>query len=343
MFTTRSVVFVLTASLLAAACGGATQSGQGSKDHVAVGVFGVLGDSANFIAKDRGYFDKQNIDVELRTFAQPSDEVPQVATGKVDVGGGAVTAGLFNALGAGVGIELVGDNASIQPGRDVAALVVRRDLAATLTKPADLKGRKVAIFGGNGTPSQIYLDRFLQRGGLSLSDVDIVTMPFPDMLAAMAGRAVDAAIEVEPLMSAGVVKGLWSVWVPIASIYPNQEANVELYSPGFAKRTDLARRFAVARLQGVRDYNDAFFKNKNKAGVVAILTKYTAIKDPNTYSSLIVSNMAPDGRVLEASLDSDQDWYASHGFVARKVDVQKAVDQSFADYANKQLGPYPTA
>ena len=62
-----------------------------------------------------------------------------------------------------------------------------------------------------------------------------------------------------------------------------------MFSPGFAK-TDAAKRFMVAYLKGVRDYNDAL-KEGHLAGpnadeVVAVLTEYTPIKDAAIYRAI---------------------------------------------------------
>jgi len=96
----------------------------------------------------------------------------------------------------------------------------------------------------------------------------------------------------------------------------------------------------VARLKGVRDYNDAFFKNRDRDAIVTILTKYTPVKDSATYAKMSVGAIDPDGRLDLQSLEEQQDWYAAHGYVAQKIDVSTAVSMDFTEHALRVLGPY---
>ena len=301
----------------------------------------MLGDAAIFIAQERGYFAEQNIELATQQMTSITDEIPLLATNKLEVGSGADSAGLFNSLADNLGLRLVADNASTAPGHGGGALVIRKDLADAVKTPADLKGKKIGILPGTGTTSQIYLDKLLTPAGVAIGDVTTLPLPFPDMVTALANKSADLAIEVEPFLSAGTQRGIWSSFKDIGDIYPNQEANVMVFSADFAnKRPDVAKRFMIARVKAARDYNDAFFKNKNRDAVVAILAKNTTIKDPAAYANLDFSTMNPDGRVFTDSLNFDQNWFADHGYVKTKADLTKTVDNSFADSAVATLGKY---
>jgi NitT/TauT family transport system substrate-binding protein len=90
----------------------------------------------------------------------------------------------------------------------------------------------------------------------------------------------------------------------------------------------------------VRDYNDAFIKNKDRDAIVQIMAKYALVKDPALYAQMRILAVNPDGRVGAASLISDQEWFASNGCVRKSSDLRSAIDNSFADAAVAALGKY---
>lgn len=339
-------IFLMSLTLvILAACGGqtaTTSSAPKTPEKVTVGTFGVLGDSAIYIGKERGYFKEQGIDLQITKInGSISDLVAGLATGKLDVGNGSVNAALYNAFGNNIHLKIVADNATVQPGHSSAALVVRKELANTVKTPADLKGHKIAVLTVKGSSALIYMDKILAPAGLTVKDVNLVAMPFPDMLTALANGAVDLAILVEPFLTLGQARNIFTTFKDLGEVYPNQEANVEIYTSDFSSRKDLANRFTIARLKGARDYYDAFFKNKNRAEIVNILTKYTSVTNPALYDRINFSTLNPNGRVVTASLQSDLDWYTKNGFVTKKVNLSSVVDNSFVDYATHTLGTYP--
>jgi NitT/TauT family transport system substrate-binding protein len=64
-----------------------------------------------------------------------------------------------------------------------------------------------------------------------------------------------------------------------------------LGSPKFLnERRDVAQRFMAAYLKGVRDYNDVFVKGTgDKVEIINIMTKHTALKDPNVWKKVGVT------------------------------------------------------
>ena len=65
--------------------------------------------------------------------------------------------------------------------------------------------------------------------------------------------------------------------------YPDLTVGVLLYADGFMRnKPEAARRFMVAYLRGLRDFNDAFFRQppRGRAEVLAALTQQTGVKDP---------------------------------------------------------------
>src|ERR687885_649031 len=70
--------------------------------------------------------------------AKPADTVAPLAAGQLDVGGGAPSAGLGNALARGLNLKIVADKGSTPPGFGYAGVVIRKDLwDSGVRSPAD--------------------------------------------------------------------------------------------------------------------------------------------------------------------------------------------------------------
>jgi NitT/TauT family transport system substrate-binding protein len=304
-------------------------------------VVGSSTEAGQIVALERGYFARQGIQVEYVEFDSAARMIPSLGTGQLDVGGGTVSAGLYNAVARGIAVKMVGSQSRHDPGASSLYLMVRRDLieSGAVASYADLRGRQIAT-PARGIITDFIAARALAQAGLQLADAELVEMSFPDMILAFANRMIDAALQVEPAATQAVRRGVAVKWREAAEVRPGVQAAVVAYSPQFAQRTDIARRWMIAYLQGVRDYTDAFTKNLNRAEIVGILTRQTAVTDPSLYDQMGFSYIDPNGRVSEDSLVETLEWFTQQGFVSQTPNLRDALDLSFADFAVDRLGWY---
>src|SRR3954452_2305310 len=152
----------------------------------------TLSDAGVSIGLARGYFQEQAIVLDDIYIPTGAEMVSSLATGQIEAALGAPSAGLFNAIGRGALIKLVGDKGSAPPGFGYTAFVVRKDLwdSGELREPADLRGRTIAL-SGSGITSEIYLAQLLERGGLTLGDANVIALAFRDMQSALANGSID--------------------------------------------------------------------------------------------------------------------------------------------------------
>jgi NitT/TauT family transport system substrate-binding protein len=276
--------------------------------------------------------------------------IAPLGTGELEVGGGTVSAGIYNAVGRGIRMRIVADQASIRPGYGFSSLLVRKDLidSGRYKTFVDLRGMKVAI-GGPGTGSAAALNEALKLGGLKYGDAEVVYIGFPEHLPTYRNKGIDASITNEPTMTRAIEEG---VAVRVAGndvTYPGQQTAATVFSDHFIKgRREVAERFMRAYLRGVRMYNDAL-KDGHLAGpkaseVIPILVKYTTIKDEGMFRRMIPSYCNPNGEVNVASLKKDLAFFRELGLIEKKdASVEGVVDPSFAKAAVAKLGPYQPA
>jgi NitT/TauT family transport system substrate-binding protein len=319
-------------------------------DQVQVGIARTMSDAGYYIADAMGYFRDEGLAVTLIPFKSAAQMIAPLGTGELDVGGGTVSAGFYNAVLRGVHVKIVADEASMKPGYGYSSLMVRQDLVddGHYKSFSDLRGMKIAI-GAPGTGTAAALDAVLKRGDLKFSDANIVYLGFPEHLAAYSNKAIDASITNEPTMTGIIKAGLAKRIIGNDVSYPNQQTAVVFYAENFvANRRDVAQRFMRAYLRAVRFYNDALsdgrFAGPTASQVIDILAKYTTLQDVAAYRDLIPSAVNPDGKVNLVGLDDDLAFFREQKLIQPgDVGVKQVVDTSFVDDVVRDIGPYHPA
>lgn len=242
-------------------------------------------------------------------------------------------------------MKIVADKGSITDGYDYSTLLIRKDLvdSGRYKSFADLKGMRIAV-AARGSGSESALNEALKKGGLTINDVNLIYLGFPEHFVALENHKIDASITNEPTVTLAIKKGV-AVKASEKAIYPGQQTAVVLYSQSFIDdHRDQAQKFMNAYVRALRYYNDAL-SNGKLAGptaddVISILTKYTKIKDPAIYRAITPNAADPDGHVHMAALRNDLKFFKQQGLVHGKIRVEDVVDDSFANEAAKRLGPY---
>ncbi len=338
---------LVAAALGSAMLGLAAPAPAAELEQVRIGIARTMSDAGYYVADAKGFFRDEGITVEMLAFNSAAQMIAPLGIGELDVGGGTVAAGLYNAAARGIEVKIVAPQASMRPGYGYSSLMVRKDLvdSGQYKSIADLKGRKVAI-GAPGTGTASALNEALKSGGLKYQDVEVVYLGFPEHLPAYKNKAIDASITNEPTLTTAVDQG---VAVRIAGndvTYPNHQTAAVFYSAKLIRdRRDVAERFMRAYLRGVRTYTDALKDGRLAGGnadeIIAILTRYTTIKDPAVYRRIIPVAVDPNGTVNVASLSKDLAFFRELGLIESKdITVERVMDGSFVQAAIAKLGRY---
>ena len=150
------------------------------------------------IAAAKGMFAKYGLDATVNAFNTGTDAVLAMRSAKA----GYVLAGDLPSAKTWA----VGDVVGITPITwDVQSLAILA--IAEVTKPADLKGKKVAT--PIGSTGEIFFVNYLKQNGMSRKDVDMINLSPGDMPAALAKGDIVAYLWNQPTTAAGLkaVKG----------------------------------------------------------------------------------------------------------------------------------------
>ena len=168
---------------------------------VMVGAASTTSDAPIYIADRKGYFREEGLTAKITNFRSAADMVAPLGIGQLDAGAGSASAGLYNAMLQGIKIKIVADKASSAPSYGATKILVRKDHvdSGRYKSPLDFKGMKFAM-NAPGVSNTATLNALLKSVGLKYSDVDTINMPFPDHVAALANKGVDASASVEPII-----------------------------------------------------------------------------------------------------------------------------------------------
>jgi NitT/TauT family transport system substrate-binding protein len=331
-------------AIAALACAAATgpRLARAATTTVKFGSVGGLSDAGLYLADEYGYFSSAGITLDMQQLDSAPTLVQLIATGQLDVAGISVTPGLYASVPLHIGLRIVGDKQSYRRGFSGMRLIARPNLVLANEKAslAALKGKNIAI-SAKGSVSYYLLDRVLASVHLSLSDVQVVELAYGSMFPAFTTGAIDAAISIEPFLTKTLLQNAAKQVSDLVEFAPGGTmTNVPLvYSETFMKGGAPAQDFMTAYVKGVRLYNDAFVKGKDKDKIVPIIARRAKLPEDVVRDSFPFG-LDPDQRVNVAVLDDIQRFFQRQGMLKATVSLNDVVDGSFARRAVASLGPY---
>ena len=300
-----------------------------------------------FIAREKGYFKKLNIEIQAREFQDGSLAVPSMVSGELEFAGMTAAASLFNSVAKGAPLVVILDRANNRPGFGYTVVNVRQPLydegVRSLTDFGKLKGKKFGV-GAVGSINQYNLAQGLLKAGLDpAKDVQwTVNVPQPDLMRMLGQGQVDVT-------DLAYQFGLFAQnnkWGPIIAngdqIAPNAAiATFAVRKDYLAKNRDAVIRWSMAYLQGVKEFNAAAKDPAKHPDIIEILANNTALNKPE-----LVRAIAPnwgyineDGAPAVDSIMGMQDFWSGKyfSFVEKKVTQEQLFDLSVAKEAKARL------
>ncbi|OMP66105.1 ABC transporter substrate-binding protein [Domibacillus epiphyticus] len=311
------------------------------KTKVVIAEDGSASGAGFYIAKEKGYFDDYNIEVEFATFSNSDDMLPALASGEVDIAGGISSASFFNAIAQGIDVKIIADKGHNVKGKSYFTFVLDVDKQDEIKDYSDLKGEKIAVSTEHAVDDYIFR-KMLEHAGLKEDDVEFVLMPdFGNMLAAIGNDSIAAALQIEPLITQGVSEGIHVRFGDATDFAPEAQIAMVLGSPKFMEEEqDVSLRFMAAYLKGVRDYNDAFKKGEGKDEIIDIMTQYTALKDTAVWEEVFVTGLDPNGEMFVDDIRDQYEMYKKNGAIKGEFNFDEAVDTDITEKAVKIIGEY---
>ena len=208
---------------------------------VKIAIIAVDATAQVMIAKHRGFFAKQGIDAELMVVGDGTLTVPAVLSGEAQFAGVPVAA-LAQLKSRNAPVKAVAAGALYEP--KVATTVLMAAPDKRISRARDLMGKRIGVDFLNSI-AHIGLLRWLDRGGVSPEDVDIQTLPFPQMIAPLIRGQLDAAWLPEPFATQALQRGARIIALPFDAVC-SQDCLLTMWMSHRNVDPELAARFRNA-------------------------------------------------------------------------------------------------
>jgi NitT/TauT family transport system substrate-binding protein len=262
-----------------------------------------------------------------------------LAQGALNIIAGGVSAGYFNALDKKLPLIITIDRVTTPIRHN---LMLRTDLEDTVKGLKDLKGKVIAS-NAPGSISTYEIGKMMQSVGMSINDVEIKNIPFGQYAVALKNKAVDAALTIPPFRYSIEANNLAVPFAEADQIVKPEPLTiaVHLVNTEWAKsRREMLNKFYVAVTRGVRDYCNAYHGGSNRQEMIDLFVSSKTETRPELLHKYPWPARNLTGKLNAESMMDIQEWFLKHKFTTAKFPIERLVDYSYSNYAQKQLGPF---
>jgi NitT/TauT family transport system substrate-binding protein len=288
-----------------------------------------------FVAKELGYFDDFGLDVTLSPKSGTAETIQMLASGNVVAGAATWGAGLFNSINSGATVTIVGTLAKMPSTVPSPSplMVSEQAWQAGIREVKDLKGKRVGIPGPGGF-GLYSVAKALEKGGLTVDDVEAVFLPPPATAAAFANGGLEAGWSIEPFALQLEKQGLGRRLVEDHTL--GTELGFIAFNNDFAKQNeDAVVNFLAAFLKAARQLDNGGWKDEN---ILDIVSKYTGT-EKDTLKGIAYTVRSEDGSIDLASVREQEEFFRSRGALEYKgpIDIESVYRTDLLKKANELL------
>lgn len=203
-------------------------------------------------ARDAGYFQDENIEVELVPMAGGGQIIPALQSGALEFGISDAL-GVLNARNGGIPVTFVSFNFQ-QAAEDPVHAVLTMDPA--IKSAGDLEGKSVATNLSYNTDWTM-MREWLRSNNVDVDSVTFREIPFPDMLAAVRNNTVAAVGATEPFVTLGEAQGARVIGHYFTDVKsPIAFSGITAMLPFVEENKEVVQRFLRAINRALDDYQD---------------------------------------------------------------------------------------
>ncbi len=279
------------------------------------------------VDQEKGFFKEKGLQVTFVPGAGGGDAIKNILTGQADI---AFTdpGSLYFALDKGEKLRVI---YNIYPQNVFNVVSLKEN---KITRPADLKGKKIGVYSlASGTRQNLLV--LLNQVGLSEQDVTIVETGLLNFAPLMQGQ-VDATAATDTGLSIGKQKGLGEIDVMEVKDYLNIPSDVFVVTEKtYQEKKELIRDF----LAGYRNSSQWMLENPEEAAALAV--KY-AIDGKEAGRNLEIIQLRNAASVSPATekvglgaldvsiLQQGADTYKNLGLIKNSLDMSQVVTQDLS-------------
>jgi NitT/TauT family transport system substrate-binding protein len=322
----RSILFVLFSMtlVLASACGNQEQSKEEPKETVRMASWSKpITEQTHLLAEEeKGWFASRGIDFEFIPGAGGGDAIKNIVSGQADI---AFTdpSSFYFALDKGERLIAI---YNIYP-QNVFNVVSLKD--RNITKPADLKGKKIGVYSlSSGTRHNLLL--LLSTAGLKESDVTIIETGLLNFAPLMQGQ-VDATAATDTGLLVGQAKGLGEVNIMEVKDYLNVPSDLFVVTEEtYNNKKQLLKKF----LSAYQDSSQWMIDHPEEAAKIAVKYAIDGQDEARNLAIIGLRNVSTMSAATDAEglgaieidvLQQGADTYRELGLISKSLSMKEFV------------------
>jgi NitT/TauT family transport system substrate-binding protein len=279
----------------------------------------TMADSPIYVAEAKGFWKEENLDVEIKPFVSGRLTLDALV-GKSVIAATVVDISTVFAAYQGHDPRII---ATFVTSEKHVNMLARKDRG--ISKPEDLKGKKIAV--SPVTSSEFVMNLFLERAGISRSNVSVVALNPPEIAAAISRGDVDAVFAWQPFIyNAQQALGTNYVVFNTEGIY-NHPFSVVVMAESIPNYNEALKKLILGLIQAEK------FIKENRSESIQIVAKRIDI-------DLKIVEALWDNYVFEVGLDpsliqslkKEGEWAKKAGVVkedAKEPDYQALIYRGF--------------
>ena len=272
-----ALVFIVLLAIGSASAGIFEFLGEG-EGTIRIGYLPSDHDAALFVADAKGYFEKEDLTVDLIKYDNGNDLMKAMENDEIDIGYAGVAPALYS-IGNGGNSKII---SSAQ--NEGSGLVVSEN--SQISSASDLVGKKIAI-PGEGSIQELLLSYYLKENGISNKDLKIKNYKAPQMNDALKNGEIAGAMTFQPYVTIAESNGN-TLLANSSEILPNHPCCVVVASDKFIKdHPEDAEKIVSIHKKSTKFINDNIKKGKT-----------------NKVVSLLPKDIVQDEKLEETSLES---------------------------------------
>ncbi len=311
-----------------------------SAEPVKVGILSLTSHSPSIIAEGKGYFDEQDLEVEFVPFQAAQPMAVAIASGDVDFGMTAMTAGLISLAERGA-VKIIGGALQETPEIEGQKILVSKAAhEAGVTTPADLEGKRFGITTA-GSSFHYMAHKIADAEGFERSSLELVPLnAVPAVIASLRSGQIDAWSIVPNIAGGLVASGDVFEIGEISDYIDGYQTTTVFTSTEIAENNgELVERFLEAFSKGVSDYNAAFvdqtMSEEDSAEIVAMIHEWVytdrPLEDADPAIRAGAMRINEGARLNMASIEDQLEWFKSENLVPQEATIENLVDASFVE------------
>jgi NitT/TauT family transport system substrate-binding protein len=324
----RAVLIVMTMVVVASACTpgspqqatsteddvvSAVSAGPPERAHVDLGLLPLIDVAPVYIGLEDGLFEAEGLDIEITEVQGGAASIPAMVGGELDIAFGAVPS-MLSSSANGLDLRLIAEQNRASPGFSDISTLPDSGLEGD---PIALEGKRLALNTFANT-AELTARSVVKAAGGDFDEVELVEVPFPEMVPLLERGEVDAAFLVEPFTTiAKTTLDARSVADPYTG--PTERLTVGSYTT--------TENFAANFPNTVRAFQRALIAATDIARndpqrVIDVLPTYTTL-DAEAAAAVVQPDFV--ARIDSRQIQRIVDLMVEHGFLMEPLDLDTLI------------------